>query len=156
MKPLIKMRPGVVEDAEAISRLVVSFVPEFVVHPQGAGAEEFLRSVSVGSERGYLASDRHRFIVAEQCDNLVGVIALRDASHIQHLFVARGHQGKGVARQLWNLARSEIERVHAPDFYTVNSSPGAVPVYRAFGFLPAGAMAVNHGVYYRPMRLDLK
>lgn len=146
----MKLRPGVPDDADAIAALVGSFQPELTDSPDGAGAEAYLASVTSEAERGYLASDRYRYVVAEGDDGtLIGFIALRDQTHLFHLFVARAHQRAGIARRLWQEARAT-----APRRFTVNSSLRAVPAYRAFGFEPAGDVVSVHGISFQPMRLD--
>jgi hypothetical protein len=47
-----------------------------------------------------------------------------------------------------------IRSISGPLRFTVSSSPGAVPVYRAFGFVPMGEVASMHGISYRPMRRE--
>lgn len=146
------LRPGTVQDAGAIADLIASFQPELTDHPEGAGADHYLASVSRDAERGYLESSRHSYLVADQDETLVGFIALRDVGHIFHLFVARGHQRKGIARHLWHEARARALDAGTKQF-TVNSSLLAVPVYRSFGFEPAGDVLSVHGISFLPMRL---
>lgn len=52
----MKFRPGKPCDAEAIAALVASFQGEITDNPGGAGAEEYLASVSIQAERRYLES----------------------------------------------------------------------------------------------------
>lgn len=147
------LRPGTPADAEAIAGLIASFQPELTNHPDGAGAEQFFASVSIAAERGYLASPRYAYIVAEDAGAMLGFIALRDAGHLFHLFVARPHQRRGVARRLWQQAQARSRETSGARRFTVNSSLGAVAVYRAFGFEPAGEVVSVHGISFLPMRL---
>jgi hypothetical protein len=41
----------------------------------------------------------------------------------------------------------------APPKYAVNSSLNAVPVYKAFGFVPTSGFAHVHGISFLPMQL---
>lgn len=148
----MKLRPGTVDDADAIADLIASFQPELTDHPDGTGAEDYLASVSPDAERDYLASDRYTYIVAEDDVGMVGFIALRDVSHVFHLFVKRSQQRRGIARRLWMKARAHALRSSAFDHFTVNSSLAAVAVYRAFGFEPAGDVVSVHGITFQPMR----
>lgn len=143
------------DDARAIAALIAGFQRELTVDPDGGGAEGFLASVSEAAERRYLASPRYRFLVAEWAGALAGFIALRDGSHLFHLFVAAPHQRTGVARTLWRHARDLAERENPGGIvaFTVNASPGAVAAYRAFGFCPAGDFVENDGIRFLPMRL---
>jgi GNAT superfamily N-acetyltransferase len=149
----MKLRPGIAADADAIAGLIASFQPELTDHPDGSGAGPYLASVSSQAERGYLESDRYSYIVAEHEGALLGFIALRDGSHVFHLFVARQHQRRGIARRLWQKAQAQALQAAAPRPFTVNASLVAVPVYRAFGFEPSGEVVSAHGISFLPMRL---
>jgi len=148
----MKFRAGAPADAEAIAGLIASFQSELTDVPSGAGAEEFLASVSLEAEREYLASERYRYLVAYSHSRLVGFITIRDGSHLFHLFVERSDQGQGIARQLWERALRELCVPSADGAFTVTSSLAAVPVYQAFGFVPADSIQRMHGISFLPMR----
>lgn len=150
------LRRGLPADADAIARLIAAFQPELTDDPTGRGAERYLASVSAEAERAYLASERYAYYVAEEADALLGFVAIRDGSHLFHLFVARAHQRRGIARTLWHHARAMNANQAAIAAYTVNSSIVAIPVYRAFGFVPSGPRQQAHGIMFQPMTLDLK
>jgi GNAT superfamily N-acetyltransferase len=152
----MQFRSGTPNDAEAIAALIASFQPELTDRPDGMGAETYLASVSSQAERGYLESPRYTYIVAEQEGTMLGFIALRDVSHIFHLFVARQHQRGGVARRLWQHAKAHAITTAAPSQFTVNSSLRAVPTYSAFGFEAAGEVVSVHGISFLPMRLRVE
>lgn len=148
----MEFRKGSPTDAEAIADLIASFQSELTDDPSGEGAEEFLGSVSLLAEREYLASERYRYLLAYSDSQLTGFIAIRDGYHLFHLFVERSHQRQGVARQLWERALRELCSAGTDGSYTVNSSLSAVPVYQAFGFVPAGSIQSKHGISFLPMR----
>jgi len=148
----MEFRAGSPADAEAIAGLIASFQSELTNDPSGAGAEEYLASVSVLAEREYLASARYRYLLAYSGSQLAGFIAIRDGSHLFHLFVERGHQRQGIARLLWEQVLRELCAPGNEGVFTVNSSLSAVPVYQAFGFTPAGSLQSMHGVSFLPMR----
>jgi GNAT superfamily N-acetyltransferase len=148
----MEFRAGSPPDADAIAGLIASFQSELTDDPSGAGAEEYLASVSVRAEREYLASARYRYLLAYWGSQLVGFIAIRDGSHLFHLFVERAHQRQGIARILWERALRELCAPSSEGAFTVNSSLSAVPVYQAFGFAPAGSLQSVHGISFLPMR----
>jgi len=148
----MEFRAGSPPDAEAIAGLIASFQSELTDDPSGAGAEEYLGSVSVQAEREYLASERYRYLLAYSDSQLAGVIAIRDGSHLFHLFVERSHQRQGIARSLWERALCQLATPGSDGGFTVNSSLSAVPVYQAFGFIPAGSIQRIHGISFLPMR----
>ena len=148
----MEIRFGSPSDAEAIARLIASFQGELTDDQSGAGAEAYLASVSVEAEREYLASPRYRYLLAYAGSQLAGFIAIRDESHLFHLFVERAHQRQGLARRLWGQALRELGASSSRGAFTVNSSLLAVPVYRAFGFVPSGTTKSVHGISFLPMQ----
>jgi GNAT superfamily N-acetyltransferase len=148
----MEFQAGSPQDAEAIAGLIASFQSELTDDPCGAGAEEYLSSVSVQAEREYLASERYQYLLAYSDSQLAGFIAIRDGFHLFHLFVERSHQRQGIARLLWERALSELCAPGSDGGFTVNSSLSAVPVYQAFGFVPTGSIQSIHGISFLPMR----
>lgn len=146
----MQIRSGSPSDADAIARLIASFQCELTDDPSGAGAEKYLASVSVEAEREYLSSARYRYLLAYAGSELAGFIAIRDGSHLFHLFVERAHQRQGLARHLWEQALRELGAAESQRAFTVNSSLLAVPVYRAFGFVPSGLTKSVHGISFLP------
>ena len=49
----------------------------------------------------------YRYHVAENENVIVGIVGIRDNSHLYHLFVAESHQGRGMAKALWEKAMNE-------------------------------------------------
>ena len=148
----MEFQAGSPADAEAIAGLIASFQSELTDDPSGAGAEGYLASVSVQAEREYLASERYRYLLAYSDSCLAGFIAIRDGSHLFHLFVGRSHQRQGIARRLWDRALSKMCAPDSNGGFTVNSSLSAVPVYQAFGFIPTGSIQSAHGISFLSMR----
>ena len=148
----MEFRKGSPADAEAIARLIASFQSELTDDPSGVGAEEFLASVSLQAEREYLASERYRYLLAYSNSQLAGFIAIRDGSHLFHLFVERAHQRQGIGRLLWERALEQLRAPGGDGGFTVNSSLSAVRVYQAFGFVPTGSIQRMHGISFLPMR----
>ena len=68
----MEFRVGSPPDAEAIAGLIASFQSELTDDPSGAGAEEYLASVSVQAEREYLASERYRYLLVTRILTLPG------------------------------------------------------------------------------------
>jgi GNAT superfamily N-acetyltransferase len=152
----MNIRPGTPADAIVIAELIGSFQSMLTLDPSGAGAEQYLASVSEQAERQYLESPRYSYLIAEAEGNLIGFIAIRDKTHLFHLFVASEHQRKGVARALWRKARDQALDVLGVSEFTVNSSMNAVPTYKSFGFIPVGAEVGAHGIAFLPMRVELQ
>jgi GNAT superfamily N-acetyltransferase len=148
----MEFRAGSPTDADAIAGLIASFQNELTNDPSGAGAERYLASVSVQAERAYLSSARYRYVLAFLGSQLVGFIAIRDGSHLFHLFVERAYHHQGIARLLWERALRELCAPGGEGAFTVNSSLSAVPVYQTFGFVRAGSLQNEHGISFLPMQ----
>lgn len=143
------LRPATPDDAPSIAALIARYADELVLDRAQAGP--YLASVSEDAERGYLASPRYRYHVATTDAGLAGFIAMRDTTHLFHLFVERSWHRQGLARALWERARPVAAGAGSPPRCTVNSSLSAVPVYRAFGFIEAGPVTHVHGIAFVPM-----
>jgi GNAT superfamily N-acetyltransferase len=150
------IRPGTSTDAAAVAALIASFQSILTLDRSGAGAQQYLASVSQEAERQYLQSSRYAYLVAELKGQVIGFIAMRDRTHLFHLFVAAVHQRSGIASALWEQARQQSLRAGPIAAFTVNSSLNAVPVYRSFGFVPAGEVVQAHGIAFLPMHLTVQ
>ncbi len=155
METLVIRRAGT-EDAAAISALAMSVAHYFTIEPSGAGAEGFLASLSPEAIARYVASPRFHYLVAYRGEQLAGILALRDASHLFHLFVAPQMHRSGVAGSLWQAASQAAIATGEVREFTVNSSPFATVVYERFGFRSVGPSAETKGIAYVPMRLALE
>ena len=141
------MAPG--EEAAVLALVTRSF-DEFV-RPDfsEAGVSEFLRA-----SREFVLDHPpgHRISVAVRDGALVGMIDIRDCSHVAHFFVDPPYLGEGIGRLLFGHAIEDC-REECPDFesLTVHSSPWAVPVYGALGFVATGPEAEVDGIRSVPM-----
>ena len=152
----MNIRSGSPADATTLAAMIAGFQPILTLDPSGAGAEHYLASVSETAERGYLESPRYSYFIAEREDKVVGFIAIRDGTHLFHLFVAEESQGQGVATALWRRAREYALRASGASEFTVNSSLNAVAINERFGFVPCGAEVHAHGIAFLPMSLRLQ
>lgn len=151
----MRIRLATPADAEAISALILSVSRYFTLHPDGAGAEEFLATLSPDAIHGYLSSPDFVYRVAEDEGGLAGVVAVRENRHLYHLFVAPAGHRRGLARRLWTEAMEAALHAGNPGEFTVNSSLYALPVYERFGFVATGPRVETMGIAFVPMRLVL-
>lgn len=151
----MKIRPARPSDAEAISALITSLAPYFVAHPSGLGAESFLDSISAEAIRSYIRSNEFLYFVKSDGSRIAGAIAIQNAAHLYHLFVAKEYQGRGVARALWRHAKLAAASAGTPQRFTVNSTLYAMPFYMRLGFEPSGPRTEVKGIAYVPMVLEL-
>ena len=148
----MNFRSAAPSDAQALAGLIHFFQPILTLDPAGTGAEDFMASVSESAEREYIQSPRYDYIIAEEGNEIAGFIAIRDACHLFHLFVAPGFQRKGLARALWNQAHARTLVAGGTTEITVNASLNAVPVYERLGFVQVEEKVEKHGIAFIPMR----
>jgi GNAT superfamily N-acetyltransferase len=130
------------------NRHVASLFPE-------EGIREFLEYVAPGAIQQRCNSN-HFVLVAGDGQHILGVIEVRDHSHVSLLFVDTAFQGQGIARELLRRALA-ICRRHRPILrqIDVNSSPNAVWAYEGLGFRQRGPEQIKNGIRFVPMVLDL-
>ena len=148
-----RMKPGEEED---LCLLVIRIFNEFVApHYSQEGVDEFLRYVDP-EQMSKRASRNHFTLLAEDCDNLVGVIEIRDFNHVSLLFVARDAQRQGIARELLSeaLVISQREKPNLSEV-SVHSSPNAVGAYERLGFQAEGPEKNERGIRFIPMKMLL-
>jgi len=89
-------------------------------------------------------------VVAEQGEEMVGVIEMITCSHVSLLFVSR--RGQGIAKELFRLAM-EACRSMQPGLthVTVNSSTYARAAYEKLGFQGTGPQQEKGGIVFVPM-----
>jgi GNAT superfamily N-acetyltransferase len=78
--------------------------------------------------------------------NLVGLLLMPRPAVLEMLFVHPEHVRKGLAKSLWERARTEIESSFpAVKTIELNSTPYALSFYRAVGFAPISSEFVVSG-----------
>lgn len=147
------IRPLELTDIAAVAALLRELAREFIVHESTPeGASTFLTENDEQGVRGFLARG-HVYHVAVIDGELAGFVAMRECSHLFHLFVGKRWHRRGVARALWDAAREAALVDGGDGSFTVNASHFAVQVYQAFGFVRTGPTECVKGLYFNPMRL---
>lgn len=146
----MRIRVATAEDAAAVSALINASAHHFLQDPSGRGAERFLEGIAPEAVLGYINNPNFLYLIAETSGNLAGAAALRDRTHLFHLFVAPSYQRQGLARALWTAVRQGAGEGMGK--FTVNSSPNAVAVYERFGFTSTGPHTKINGISYVPMK----
>ncbi|WP_230541174.1 GNAT family N-acetyltransferase [Janthinobacterium sp. FW305-129] len=148
------LRPALVADAPAIVALIDDLMPFLTLHPDGAGAEKFIEHCRRPAIEGYLSQTRYAYQLAHIDGVLAGVVAMRDNTHLFHMFVPRALHRRGMARRLWQAARdASLARADVTAF-TVNSSLYALPLYESLGFVATGPKVEMDGIAFVPMRME--
>lgn len=149
----LKIRPAEPSDAERVSQLINSVAGCCTISPTGDGAELFFSSISPQAIGSYIANANFLYLVGLLDTKLAGVVAVRDARHLFHLFVAPACQYQGIGTAL-ALRAIELSLAASPsEMFTVNASLPSVPFYARLGFQSQGPKIEDKGVAFVPMQL---
>jgi GNAT superfamily N-acetyltransferase len=154
---VIEIRPARLSDAESTIAMVMRAFDAFVAPDYSAeGIDHFHNEVTAASLECAINDDEIVLVALADAD-LVGVIKVRDETHISLLFVDELHQARGIGLELITRAVAEIQN-RTPDAttITVNSSPFALPVYIHMGFESAGPETETDGMKYFPLRAGIE
>jgi GNAT superfamily N-acetyltransferase len=152
---MITIHKAVASDAEQISELVYSVMHLFLAEPDGKGAENFLQSNTPLGLVTFMAQPNVNYLLGEEDGVFCGVVAVRNNSHLQHLYVVPSFQGRGVGKCLWEAARDQAVAAGNERQFTVNASLNAVPFYKRMGFVVEGDVTLMGGLRFQPMKLSL-
>jgi ribosomal protein S18 acetylase RimI-like enzyme len=155
MRDNVDIRQARPEDAAQISALILGVAHYFSSPPAQTVAAWFADSVTPSAIERCVRDPRFNYLVAYSGSTLAGVIALRDATHVHHLFVASAFHRRGIASQLWKRAKTAAGEAGNRDGFAVRSSAYAVSVYERFGFRVAGLRSEKDGIVFVPMQLKL-
>jgi GNAT superfamily N-acetyltransferase len=148
------IREAAIEDSANISDLIRPLAEKYIACEFSPdGARNLLVSMETDAIERYFKSG-FKYHVAVEDDVLAGVVGIRENKHVYHLFVADFFCGRGLARELWHVARDACRQAGNPGDFTVNSSKFAVEMYRKFGFVESSAPVTKNGVVSIPMRLS--
>ena len=88
----------------------------------------------------------------DENNNILGVIATKDLTHIALFFVDGKHHKQGIGRKLFDKVKS----LNSGKFFTVNSSPYAHEVYKHLGFVDTDSEQSINGLKFYPMKMKFK
>lgn len=147
------IRPISHQDIPAVAALLHTLATDFIVHDIARpAAATFLRENSAEGLQCFIDAGIV-YHVAEINAAICGFVAVREHKHLFHLFVERAFHGRGIARQLWQVARQAAIDAGNEGIFTVNASNYAMPVYEKFGFVRTAPTQEAKGLRYNPMQL---
>jgi GNAT superfamily N-acetyltransferase len=148
-----QMKQG--EEAVVVD-LVLSVFSEFVaLQFSNEGIAEFKNFATKKALLDRLKSGS-LFIVAQYEQEIIGMIEMRDNSHIALLFVKNTYQKKGIAKKLLQKAIAHCKnRNHHIKKITVNASPNAYDAYLHIGFKGEKTVKTVNGIQFIPMEFEL-
>lgn len=97
----------------------------------------------------------YQMFVALDNGKIIGMITLRNSSHISLLFVDERYHGQGVGRTLILYLQNYLQAFTRAEKVTVNAAPYGVGFYHKLGFYDVGPEEVRDGIRYTPMEFIL-
>ena len=88
-------------------------------------------------------------------NNIVGVCASRNINHVCLMFVDEAYHRRGIGKRLFDFIKRDVIAHGGYDRITVNSSPYALPFYRALGFRDSEPEKIVNGIRHTPMAYPL-
>lgn len=86
---------------------------------------------------------------------LIGMLALRENSHISLAFVRGEYHRCGIGRKLYAEAK-KYALARSIKSITVNASDYGLPFYRAMGFTETDMQRQDDGIIYTPMEAEVR
>ena len=117
------------------------------------GINEVMNEMIESDEfKGLFKTGEQKMIGAVMDNRIIGVLSIGKNDHISLCFVDKEHHRKGIAKALFGELTARLKK-SGTKAVTLNSTPYAVPFYKAIGFEITGECIKKHGVLYTPMKL---
>lgn len=97
----------------------------------------------------------YQMFVALEHNRIIGMITLRNVSHISLLFVDEEYHRQGIGRALIEYLRDYLLSEAGVAKVTVNAAPYGVDFYHKVGFRDIGPEEERDGIKYTPMEFIL-
>lgn len=95
----------------------------------------------------------YQMFVALDRDKIIGMVTLRDSTHISLLFVDEKYHRQGIGRALLGCLTDYMAKEMGIHKVTVNASPYGVGFYHRLGFQDLRPEEQRDGIIYTPMEL---
>lgn len=140
---------------DAISMVYKTFLEFDAPLFEKEGVDHFRRFLSDENLKRMFEAGTFSVIGAFDGPKIVGVVALRNESHISLLFVDKDYHRRKIGTKLvLTLADYVGNKLHKPSM-TVNASPYAYDFYHKLGFFNIDEETLTDGITFTPMRLVL-
>lgn len=135
------------ETMELVKKVFDEFeAPEY----SDEGIKNFYKFANVENIKKLL-NENLKIVIVKDYSKIIGMLAIRDNSHIGMLFVDKAYHQKGIAKYLIRYAKG-LYGMNNTDI-TVNSSPYAVEIYKRMGFEILSNEKETDGIRSTPMVL---
>lgn len=141
------------QDAMALAwRTFLRFEAD-VYTPEGVrNFENFITDSTL--HRMFIMGTYQLFVALDQ-NKIVGMITLRDSTHISLLFVDEAYHRRGIGRALIKYLTDYLVTEMGAYRVTVNASPYGAPFYHKMGFRDLRPEETKDGIIYTPMEFIL-
>ncbi len=151
-----QVRPAYSEEWETIMQLAwLTFLKFDAADYTQEGIDSFRNFITDTTLHRMFKEGSYQVFVALDGERIIGMISLRNETHISLLFVDKDYHRRGVGRRLiqylCNYLLTEMNQWKV----TVDASPYAVGFYHKLGFCDMGPVAYNQGITYTPMSFIL-
>lgn len=153
---MITIRKAKASDAGQVSELIYSHMHLFLIDPDGIGAENFLKNSTPAGLADFMLQPHINYLLGEYEGIFCGAVAVRNYSHLQHLYVVPAYQGRGLGKYLWETARDQAIAASNTEQFTVNAVLSAIPFYQRMGFESVGDVTLTGGLRCQPMKLSIQ
>lgn len=119
------------------------------------GVKNFENFISDSTLHRMFVMGTYQLFIALDGNKVVGMITLRDMTHISLLFVDEEYHRQGIGRALINHLTDYLMTEMGIDRVTVNASPYGVGFYHKMGFHDLGPEEIKDGIIYTPMEFIL-
>ena len=119
------------------------------------GVKNFENFITDSTLHRMFIMGKYQLFVALDRDKVVGMITLRDTSHISLLFVDEAYHRRGIGRALIGYLTNYLLTEMGVNRVTVNASPYGVEFYHKMGFRDVGPEETKDGIIYTPMEFIL-
>ncbi|MCL2562558.1 MAG: GNAT family N-acetyltransferase [Oscillospiraceae bacterium] len=146
------------KDIERAINLVNTVFSEFVAtdySEQGRATFASYLKVKHQEVGADLTSGRKRMWAYYHGDDIIGVIATQDVSHISLMFVDKRYHRQGIAKQMFLFVLEVLKEDENVTKITVNSSLYAVGAYEHLGFTKTAEQQEKDGILFVPMMRPL-
>lgn len=120
------------------------------------GIESFQNFITDSVLHRMFIMGAYQLFVACENGKVVGMISLRNETHISLLFVDAAYHRHGVGRALIEYVSDYVLNEEGFIRITVNAAPYAVGFYHKLGFRDLGEEQTSDGIRYTPMERVLR
>lgn len=116
------------------------------------GVDSFYKFANYENLKNEIENHNINMLVATDYKKIIGMIAIKNNSHIAMLFVDKNYHNQGIGKNLIREAKSEYN-LNNEDL-TVNASPYAIEFYKKIGFEKIEDEKEVDGIKFIPMKLE--